>query len=421
MKPGKRGLCLLLLLLWRPEAVRAEAPEALQTLPSRYCSDEAGRRPEVKSQGSYGTCWALAATSALEAALLPEEHLVFSADHMALKNAFTLDLNDGGDYRMIMAYLAGWQGPVRESEDPYGDGCSPDGLLPAVHVQEIRLYEKASQETLKQAIRSYGAVQTSLHMSRALTAEDAGCYNSFFEAYYDPEEAEPSHDVILVGWDDTVSRFLFRDVPGQDGAWICQNSWGSSFGSDGLFYVSYADGSIAGQAIAYTKIESAHNYDRIYQTDPCGWQGSLGYGKDTCWFANRYEAEEAEALAAVGFYATGADTSYEIYVQPDEANGRAKRKLLQTGSFAEAGYYTVELPEPEMLEKGKGFYVIVKVRTPESTFPVAAEYRSDAHTDAVVTNGKYGYLSSDGESWIHTEEKFGANICLKAYTRDRKR
>lgn len=75
---------------------------------------------------------------------------------------------------------------------------------------------------------------------------------------------------------------------------MCQNSWGGSFGNDGLFYVSYADATIAGQAIAYTRIESTDNYDRIYQTDPCGWQGSLGYGKEMCWFANRYEAEEAE-------------------------------------------------------------------------------------------------------------------------------
>ena len=91
---------------------------------------------------------------------------------------------------------------------------------------------------------------------------------------------------------------------------MCQNSWGGSFGNDGLFYVSYADVTIAGQAIAYTRIESTDNYDRIYQTDPCGWQGSLGYGKEMCWFANRYEAEEAELLAAVGFYATGTDTTY---------------------------------------------------------------------------------------------------------------
>ena len=198
---------------------------------------------------------------------------------------------------------------------------------------------------------------------------------------------------------------------------MCQNSWGGSFGNDGLFYVSYADATIAGQAIAYTRIEPTDNYDRIYQTDPCGWQGSLGYGKEMCWFANRYEAEEAELLAAVGFYATGTDTTYEIYFQPDGSNGREERTLLQAGSVQEAGYYTVDLEKAIALSKGEAFYVMVKIRTPRSRFPVAAEYHSDAHTATVTTDGKYGYLSSDGESWIHTEKTFGANICLKAYTR----
>ena len=401
-----------------PSAVaRAEIPEVLQALPLQYCSAEDGQKPEVKNQGDYGTCWALEATSAMEASLLPEEHLVFSAAHMALNNACAVDLNDGGDYRRAMAYLAGWQGPVLEEEDPYGDAYSPEGLLPAVHVQEMRLYEGASREELKKAIRTYGAVQTSLYMSRATTAENQPYYNAFLSAYEYPTDRDPSHDVILVGWDDTISRFLFRDVPDEDGAWVCQNSWGSSFGEDGLFYVSYADATITGQAIAYTRIEPTDNYDRIYQTDPCGWQGSLGYGKEECWFANRYEAEEAETLAAVGFYATGKNTSYEVYFQPDGPNGRAERMLLQSGTFTDAGYYTVQLDAQKPLEKGEAFYVIVKIHTPGSRFPVAAEYHSDAHTATVTTDGKYGYLSSDGESWIHTEETFGANICLKAYTR----
>ena len=55
---------------------------------------------------------------------------------------------------------------------------------------------------------------------------------------------------------------------------------------------------------------------------------------------SRYEAEEAELLAAVGFYATGTDTTYEIYFQPDGSNGREKRTLLQAGSVQEAVSYT---------------------------------------------------------------------------------
>lgn len=207
----------LLLAALPSVAAQAEISELLRGLPSKYCSAEDGRRPVVKSQGGYGTCWALAATSALEASLLPKTHVIFSADHMALNNAFSVTLNDGGDYRMAMAYLAGWQGPVQEEADAYGDAYSPAGLLPVVHVQEMRLYEDVPREKLKKAIQTYGAVQTSLYMSRATTAEDQPYYNAYFSAYEYPTAEDPSHDVILVGWDDTVSRFLFRDVP--EGGW----------------------------------------------------------------------------------------------------------------------------------------------------------------------------------------------------------
>ena len=44
---------------------------------------------------------------------------------MSMHNNYTLGQDEGGEYTMSMAYLLGWQGPVWESEDPYGDGVSP--------------------------------------------------------------------------------------------------------------------------------------------------------------------------------------------------------------------------------------------------------------------------------------------------------
>lgn len=391
-------------------------------LPERWYGGDHGKKPEVRSQGKYGTCWALTAASALETSLLPEEHIVFSADHIALKNAFATGLNDGGNYLMTMAYLSGWQGPVTEEEDPYGDAYSPDGLLPEVHVQEMQLLQQEDPETVKAAVMQYGAVQTSLFMDRSLTAAGAGYYIEETSAYYYPKEQTPNHDVLILGWDDSFSRFYFAQTPDRDGAFICQNSWGSEFGEDGIFYVSYSDPNIAQQGIVYTGIENTDNYDMLYQNDDCGWQGRQGYGDETCWIANVYTAQEeaatAELLAAVGFYATGRETTYEVWLVDsfDGTQSFAKRRFLKSGTLPYAGYYTVKLDEEQALAEGGRFAVLVKLTTPGSDKPAAVEYRADRYTQEVTTKGREGYLSGDGERWEQTEERFGTNVCLKAYT-----
>lgn len=64
--------------------------------------------------------------------------------------------------------------------------------------------------------------------------------------------------------------------------------------------MSYYDTNIGIHNILYSGIESADNYDHIYQADLCGWVGQLGYGKESAFFANIYTAEEKEELEAVG-------------------------------------------------------------------------------------------------------------------------
>lgn len=393
-------------------------PEAL---PSRYDAREKGKEPVIKSQGSLGTCWALVVTSALEAALMPQEHLVFSADHMSLNNGFFITQNDGGDYMMAMAYLSGWYGPVLEEEDPYGDGASPQGLTARVHVQEMQLLEGLGRDEIKEMILRYGPVQTSLYLDRKTTSAALDYYNREHAAYYYPQEETAIHDVLILGWDDDYPRENFQIQPEDDGAYICQNSWGEDFGEDGIFYVSYEDPNIARGGVAYTRVEAADNYDTVYQTDVCGWQGQQGYETESCYFANVYTANGAENLEAVGFYATDRNTSYQVYLVEDfeDTDSFEQMRWVKSGWQKNSGYYTVELDEPVELEAGERFAVVVKISTPGATKPVAVELYKDEYTQTVTLEGKEGYLSLYGEAWEFTEEKFGTNVCLKAYTTQR--
>ena len=79
------------------------------------------------------------------------------------------------------------------------------------------------------------------------------------------------------------------------------NSWGTGFGDGGYFWVSYYDSNVGIYNAAYTKIENTDNYDRIYQSDKCGWVGQLGYGNEEAYFANLYTAMVTRCLKLLVF------------------------------------------------------------------------------------------------------------------------
>jgi len=122
-------------------ASTADQAETTSVIPASYDLRSKERVSVIKDQGTYGTCWAFAGLSAMESVLLPEESEQFSVDHMTLNNHFNLTQDDGGEYTMGMAYLAAWEGPVYEKDDPYGDGVTDDTLKPVKHVQEIQVID----------------------------------------------------------------------------------------------------------------------------------------------------------------------------------------------------------------------------------------------------------------------------------------
>lgn len=398
-----------------------ENAENAVPLPERFDYREWGRCPAVGSQGDLGTCWAFATMIALESSILPEEAWDFSEDHISLHNSFGMSQDMGGDYTMAMAYLLAWQGPVREEDDPYGDGESPEGLEVVKHVQEVQIPEPKDYDAIKRAVYFHGGVQTSLYMGMENEDSVSEFYKEETCSYYYNGSETSNHDIVIVGWDDAYPRENFSYEPGRDGAFICVNSWGSEFGEQGLFYVSYEDANVGKHNLVYTGVENSDNYDAIYQSDLCGWLGQLGYGDESAYFANVYEAKADESLEAVGFYATGKDTEYEVYAIGNVGEGENLRlgKRMAKGRFSKMGFYTIRLAEPVKLKEGERFAVAVLIRTPGAIHPVAIEYQGDGHevmAQVDVSDGE-GYISADGHQWVRAETDQGSNICLKAYTR----
>lgn len=398
--------------------VNASAENSI--LPSRYDLREKGRSPLVKNQGDKGTCWAAASLAALESSLMPENPLVLSTDHMSLENAFGLTQNDGGEYTMSLAYLTGWQGPVLEEDDPY-DGVGVSGLAPVMHIQEAQVIESKDFERIKEAVFKYGAVQTSIYSTLQNADSQSTFFNRSTNAYCYLGAEKPNHDVVIIGWDDNYSKENFNGSLEGDGAFICQNSWGEEFGDRGVFYVSYYDTNVGIHNLVYTGVEDTGNYDVIYQSDLCGWVGQLGYSKDTIFGANVYTAQSGQTLKAAGFYATGRNTEYEVYVSRNwsDTSDLNERQMVASGKLDNAGYYTVDFNQPVNVEKGERFAIIVKLYTPDSLRPMAIEYiPEDDHIEVDLTDGE-GYISAAGKSWEHVEETQACNLCIKAYAAER--
>ena len=84
---------------------------------------------------------------------------------MSMHNSFLLGQDLGGEYTMSMA---SWQGPVLESEDPYGTGSHGTGLLPKVHVQEIQTLPSKDYEAIKAGAQTGGGSELPIHVHAGL-------------------------------------------------------------------------------------------------------------------------------------------------------------------------------------------------------------------------------------------------------------
>ena len=410
--------------LWNVRENLAQAGDSASgtsIIPTKYDLRESLRVSSVRNQGNNGTCWAFAALSAIESVMKPEESMEFAVDHMSIHNGFNLSQKEGGEYTMGMAYLASWQGPVLAEYDPYGDGVSDESLTEVKHVQEMQIIDGKDYEKIKEAVFKYGGVQTSIYSAMINGKSSSKYYNPEKSAYCYIGTEKPNHDVVIVGWDDNYPKENFNVNLEGNGAFICQNSWGTNFGEQGYFYISYYDTNIGTHNVVYTRIDEVDNYNHIYQSDLCGWVGQLGYNKESIFGANVFTAESSEVLKAISFYATGKNSEYELFVVQnfEDESSLNNRIPVASGKLKNAGYYTIDFKQDIEITAGQKYAVILHIITPDAVHPLAIEYAADKPTQNVELEDGEGYISMNGYAWENVKNVIDCNLCIKAFSINR--
>ncbi len=373
------------------------------SLPKSFDLRNKDRASTIKNQGNTQTCWAYAAYGAMESSLLPQEPVSLNPKELIDKKPYEYQDNGGGDFAMALSYLLSWQGPTVMDEKK--------------HVQEVHFYDADDIDDIKWGVYLYGGVSTSVYINVSSIGTSSN-YNPASNAYCYRGDKEPNHDVVIIGWDDRYLASHFTgDVPG-DGAFICQNSWGDSFGDEGVFYVSYYDSNIGNQAVSYAKIENENNYDFIQQMDRCGWRGQIGYNKDEAWGAAVYSASDDLSLKSCGFYALDKNSTFQVYVvdKYEGLSSLAGRTLVASGTLDDAGYYTIPFLRDVSVSKGDAYAVILFIHTPEQKRPIAIEYETaNMVPGSVDLSDGVSFVSKNGLDWESIEETARGNLCLKVY------
>lgn len=398
------------------------------TLPARYNLAENGFVTDVKNQQDSGNCWAFAALASLETCVLKASNKTFNFSVENMKNliemysayGWKMETNEGGYNGMPMGYLASWLGPVNATLDPFDDKGTLSPLLDSeMHIQNIYVLPARTSyidnDAIKEAILKYGGLYASYYHS-------AGYLNSKTNAYYDPYTGNGNHAITVVGWDDNYSKNNFYTAPAGDGAFIVKNSWGSSWGDNGYFYISYYDRVLFAvnkdnQAFTYI-LNDTVRYTKNYQYDVAGMTDYLITGKKTVWYQNIYNATGNEAIAAVStFFNTTVDYEISIYVND-------VLQLTQNGRHEGSGYYTIPLKEYVPVTVGDIFKIVVKLANPQNGYAAVPISEQLSTTRCYYAPG-VSYFSNDGKKWTdlydysasaysHTYNSQVA--CLKAFT-----
>ncbi len=418
----------------------------LKDLPAQYDQRrEGGLKTSVRTQ-KYGDCWAIAALDLLEMnvrkqGILTEElsprHLVYYAFHSVTgtpgqqPGEGTDYLDDGnarlcfwngGRFEYAIRTLESHVGAALEADFPYeaASEALPKEGESAYHTAALRLRNAyvipaRNLQTVKEAVLEYGAVGITYCSSLSYYQYDTA-------AQYCPNDEPEDHAVVIVGWDDGYSRGNFAQAPARDGAWLVKNNWGTVFGDQGYFWLSYEDASIASRAYVL-EAGPVERYDTIYQCDNTLLDG-IQDGEGELILSNRYELSAdwgmQERIRAVRVAVPTAGMEYELqlYLGSGEGDPESGEALLDEplcGFLPHTGTYTIDLPEGIVADYGDTVNIVLRLTGASVAISTDVTRQSLRTVCKSVGGTAASFWKRDG-SWEDYGNETGQNFRIKLLT-----
>ncbi len=361
--------------------MRGIIPAEEITLPSKFNTfDTLAINNFIEDQGTTQNCWAYAALSMFEIKIAKDigEIYNFSEEHLIKECPIPSNSASGGNWRGSASYFTRGIGPVTEKiYKRYTREYEMDEDKPPLKPNFLlkRYDEISGLNDIKKAIYQNGSVLTSMYYG----PKRNNFYNAENYSYYcDDQDCQPTHELILVGWDDYFSKRNFNNTPTTTGAFIAMNSFGGSFGDNGLFYISYDDVLASKSAITIKEYEQTPNtlvisQDNTGVTHYESWPGKGDlYAILKLSDKNINNDKFSDRIRGIGVFAGGECIVTAYY---SESKPYKKNKLVFLGEthFDKAGYKTIESYYNIPIKNE--FYIVLKYSSAEKfVIPIEAPY-----------------------------------------------